>query len=489
MPIPQLPQELIDEIIDAVANANYADEPDKTTLHCCALTSRSWLIRARAHLFSTITLTEPPTVMAFTDLLLSSPPSILGLFPLPPVGSLVHHLRLGTPNSSHGSQGSRGHRFSFFTIDNIPTAFLPNLFTLSIAELPELSVCPTGMSSLREDFRMVQELRLGRGFLSSPLITQLLGGFPRLVNLQLTYDARSRDRVGLRLLDDEWPCYRLPSSVKKLGLGVPDAPILEWLVHHGGLARNQLRSLSILFQPLDDVRPLQETLKHYGGTLTELSLGYADPPFVLTCGTSPCDRAHYVSSLLRVIKTSPLVQNTTLRTLRIEGCDALEQDHPRQDLFAWIPTLLQQIRSGCLEEVTLAFRYLRERDAHSLSWIDWAAIDALFEAAPLQTVRRFIVEVQESEVPRIALHRMVTALLPATARRGALRVRCMDDALQGGVRKHIKGLKYVSLLDCVEEDDAPIFQRDRSSMAEEYGYYEKALAEEGLLDIEMSEAY
>ncbi|OSD07769.1 hypothetical protein PYCCODRAFT_1429990 [Trametes coccinea BRFM310] len=492
MPIRQLPQELIDEIIDAVANAGHTDEPDKTTLRCCALTARSWFVRARCHLFSTITLTEPSTVMAFTDLLLSSPSSISGLPPLSPVGHLVRHLRLGTPDLSHQNQDSRGHSFSFFTIDNIPIALLTNLATLSIAEVPELSTYPAGMATLCEDFRVVQELRLHRGFFSAQTITQLLKGFPQLVNLQLTYGPHSRHAFGVCLFGDERPCLRLPVSLKKLGLGVPDAPITEWLVDHGGLARNQLRSLSMLFQPMDDLHPLQMMLHHCGETLTELSVGFADPPFVLLFGAAPSiGRAHYVQSLLQVLKNSPLRQNNVLRTLRIVGCDALEQDHHRQDLYSWIPTLLQQIRSVCIEEVTLAFRAVRQQDAPGLSWIDWAAIDGLFEAPPLNSIPRLVVEIQESEVSRSVLVRAVAALLPAVAQRGALRIRCLGELPQGQrVRKHAEGLEYMSRLDYAEEVQAATApQRDRSSMVDEYQYYQKVLAEEGLLDVQMSDVY
>jgi len=48
---PDIPQELIDEIIDHCSG-------DKRTLKACSLTSRAWVHRTRKHLFSKLTLTD-----------------------------------------------------------------------------------------------------------------------------------------------------------------------------------------------------------------------------------------------------------------------------------------------------------------------------------------------------------------------------------------------------------------------------------------------
>ena len=49
--LPDIPQEIIDEIIDRCAE-------DKRTLIACSLTSRTWVYRTRKHLFSKLTLTD-----------------------------------------------------------------------------------------------------------------------------------------------------------------------------------------------------------------------------------------------------------------------------------------------------------------------------------------------------------------------------------------------------------------------------------------------
>ncbi|KAI8985016.1 hypothetical protein BD414DRAFT_490031 [Trametes punicea] len=475
MPMPQLPQELIDAIIDAVVDAN--DEwRDEDTLRSCTLTSRFWVTKARSHLFSTITLMEPPTVAAFTNLILSPPRVKLHLIPLVPVRHLVRHLRLGAPMPLDGARRGRECGFSFFTIHDIPTTLLEHLDTLSIAKLPDVHFSPTYMPSLHEDFRFIKNLRLNRGFIASQTLAQLLSGFPELSSLKFTYDCLPPDRLGICLLDDSPPPMHLPLSVRELGLGLPDMPIVQWLVDQGGLAYDQLHSLSILFQPLGQLQALQSMLRHCSKTLTELSVGYANPPFVLQIGTVPRDRAEFTKSLCEVFEASPIKDYTGLRFLRVEGCDALEEGHtPHLNLHSWIPSLLRQIRSERIEEVTFAFRRIRQADLPLLSWIDWSAIGALFESSPLSSVQRLIVEVAESEVARQELYEWLAVLLPWIARRDALRVRCIKEIRQGDRNaRRTNGLVYMTILDCLAQEEILSACRESASVVEEFEWYQKA---------------
>ncbi|KAI0330104.1 hypothetical protein GY45DRAFT_787677 [Cubamyces sp. BRFM 1775] len=464
----RLPQEIIDEIIDAVGS-----ERDTRTLRSCALTCISWVPRARRHLFSTVTLTEPSSVRAFVGRLHSPPPRIR-LRPnlLPPVGHLVRHLCLGVPIAPNSRQDARRYEFSFYTIEDINPSLMPNLTTLSIAEIPEPHFYASAVQWLCQGFKSVRTLRLSKGILAPETLTRILGGFPRLSSLQLTYPEAYRDRVGIRLIGDGIPRVRLRHNVQHLVLGVPDLPVVEWLVQHGGLARTQLASLSLLFQPQDDLQAVQAMMHHSGRTLTELSVGYADPPYVLPLEGSLRPRMEFVQAVQDLFKYSPLKANMELKALRIEGCEAIEHSRPtRQDFHAWIPVLLQQVRSERLQTVTLAFRRLRQIDSSRLSWIDWAAIDNLLATSPLRLVRRIEIEVKESEIHRDQLLQRVAALLPLAARRGVLRVRVLKDSpMSQWDRKPISALQYVSLMDCV---DPPVHQDSGSAAyAEEYEYYQ-----------------
>ncbi|KAJ8481342.1 hypothetical protein ONZ51_g6054 [Trametes cubensis] len=463
-----LPQEIIDEIIDAVAS-----ERDVRTLRACALTCISWVPRTRRHFFSTITLTEPSTVRAFVSRLHSPPPRIR-LRPnlLPPVGHLVRHLRLGVPIAPNSQQDGGRYAFSFYTIEDINPSLMPNLTTLSIAEIPEPHFYASAIQWLYQGFKSVKTLRLSKGILAPETLTRILGGFPRLSSLQLTYPEAYRDRVGIRLIGEGIPRVRLRHGVQHLVLGVPDLPIVEWLVQQGGLARTQLTSLSLLFQPQDDLHAVQAMLHHCSRTLTELSIGYADPPYVLPIEGSLKGRKEFVQSAQDLFKYSSLKTNTSLRTLRIEGCEAIEHTRStRHELHSWIPALLQQIRSGRLETVTLSFRCLRQIDSSRLSWIDWAAVDTLLATGPLKFVRRVEVEVEKSEIQRGQLLQQVAALLPLVTRRGSLRVRVLEECPSSQwEREPISELQYMTLMDCV---DPPVHQGTGSTVyAEEYEYYQ-----------------
>ncbi|KAH9896638.1 hypothetical protein C8Q73DRAFT_418491 [Cubamyces lactineus] len=465
----RLPQEIIDEIIDAVAS----ERAHVSTLRSCALTCASWVPRARRHLFSTVTLTEPSTVRAFVDRL-HTPPPRTRLRPslLPPVGHLVRHLRLGVPVAPNSRQDGRRYDFSFYTIEDINPALMPNLTTLSVAEIPEPHFYASAFRWLCQGFKTVKTLRLSRGILAPETLARILGGFPRLSSLQLSYPEAYRDCVGIRLIGEGIPRVRLRHSVQHLILGVPDLPIVEWLVQYGGLACTQLVSLSLLFQPQDDLQAVQAMLHHTGRTLTELSIGYADPPYVLPLEGTLRHRLEFVQGIQDLFKYSPLKANLALRALRIEGCEAIEHTRPtRQDLHSWIPVLLQQIRAVRLETVTLSFRRLRQIDSSRLSWIDWAAVDTLLATSPLKTVRRIEVEVEESEIQRDQLFHRVAALLPRAAWRGALRVRVLRECpMSQWDRKPISELQYMTLMDCV---DPPVHQDSGSAAyAEEYEYYQ-----------------
>ncbi|KAI0764005.1 hypothetical protein BD413DRAFT_616040 [Trametes elegans] len=456
MSYPQLPQELVDEIIDRVAQSQ-----DNEDLRACARTSRSWLPRARNYLWSTVTLMEPRTVRAFAIRVTAPKQIVVDSVPLPPVGPMVRHLRLGVPMSFQEMRRRRNYGFSFSTIADIPTSALPNLVALSIAELPELWLHAQSMRGLAQSFASVTTLRIHKGLLLPDAVSILWGGFPRLESVHFEYDAAhyARDRLGVRVLGRVEPKARLPPSVRELGLGVPDEEVVEWLVRDDGLARDQLRALHILFQPLDDLRALRAMLHLCGRALEELSVGYADPPFVLPLGLPPLPRADFVQSIMEVFESLPLGENTALRALRVDGCEAIEHlEPPRGELYGWIPVLLDQIRSERVEKVTLAFRYIRREDPATLPWLDWGAIDRILASAPLDTVERVIIAVEQSEIAREAVYARVGGLLPSVARRGALCVRCDKELLGPEDRVRVLAAnapRYVTILDCVEDALSP----------------------------------
>ncbi|KAI0353371.1 hypothetical protein OH77DRAFT_624814 [Trametes cingulata] len=413
---------------------------------------------------------EPSTVRAFANMVYH-PSCFAPDLGLPSIAMLVRHLRLGVPLTPQQIRKRRGYGFSFPTIDDIPVYRLPNLETLSIAEIPGISFHMSSMKCLCEDFRSVKNLHLHRGLFAPETLTSLLSGFPRLVSLSFHYKGCPHDGLGIRLLGDGPPRTSLPSSLNELSLGLPDPPLVEWLVQYGGVAPSQLTSLEILFQPLDDLRPLQAMLYHVGKTLTDLTVGYVDPPYVIPIGFKWQDRADFVYAASEVFAGSTLRGNTVLRVLRIEGCDPIERTQPpEQALHSWIPTLLRQVQSKHIEEVTFAFRRLRQTDSPMLSWMDWVTIEALLDSAPLNQVRRIIVEVEQSEIPQADLYRRVAVLLPLVARRDALRVRCIAELSQDEWdRSTPRAPKYMTVLDCVDVPVTPIYPEAMDSY-EDYIY-------------------
>ncbi|KAI0646088.1 hypothetical protein C8Q79DRAFT_960936 [Trametes meyenii] len=485
MPLPHLPQELIDEIIDTVASCRR----DPYVLSACTLVCSSWTPRARSHLLSTVTLMEPSTVTAFMNTILYSSPIMLNHEPLPLMKDIIQHLRLGTPMVLKEKRERQGYGFAFFTINDIITSKLPNLKTLSIAEFPDFPFYRASLRSLREDFRSVKNLHLHRGIIVPETLACLLAGFPQLSSLRLTYDGIPRDRLGIRLFGSHVPRgEHLPPSLTELHLGVPDVPLVEWLVDGEGLRYNQLRSLSLLFQPLDDLRALKSMLQHCGGAVRDLSIGYGDPPYILPLGLEKRHRIEFVYSIADVFIRSPLAENKVLRSLRIEGCESFEHTQPvRQDAHSWIPVVLKQIRSEAIEEITFVFRRLRRTDSPMLSWMSWNAIDGLFQISPLCRVRRITIEIEESEVPRSEVFKRVAVSLPiVTRRRDLLRVECFHELTERECdRNPPLEPRFMSVLDWVEEELSPITSLvETSSYPEEWDsasdYYSEGLTESGI---------
>lgn len=70
--VPSLPLEVYEEIVDHIGFSRYEAELRLKTLLFCCLAFKSWLIRCRSHLFTTVTLKDAVQYRLFVDSLKSN---------------------------------------------------------------------------------------------------------------------------------------------------------------------------------------------------------------------------------------------------------------------------------------------------------------------------------------------------------------------------------------------------------------------------------
>ena len=474
----RIPQEIVDMIIDAIAEY----PKDEECLRSCTLVCKSWRPRSRTHLFSMITLADEATSAAFQRLLENDTSLKQSQNGVSPVAHLVRHLRYGLPTST----GDPDEGITWTAECPIPTLpsntvkLLRRLDTLSIAQL-HMDECQELL--LKSDYGSIRTLYIHSGKMlyapngvgPGPSFTEFIRNtFPNLEVLHIGYEDRPRDVLGIQYLTSNVfritrlasPTTKLliPSSLRTLSLGVPTPDLIGELTADNGLATYlSLRSLAFLVQPTDDPRS-STVMKLLGAShLTSLSIGLASPWYYAASvttssfvhpGACTIDCRAFSRAFADALAASPLQANAArLRTLRVEGCDVHGTD--TDGMHDWVPALLAQVdpaRAPVLERVTFAFGRVRDADSEDVSWIDWAEVLRALGGHARHLV--VVVEVRRSEVPRAVLYERFARLLPPFARRDHLQVRCFEEVPREqwipGPRQHPKVIMPMEYLEALE---------------------------------------
>ena len=211
-PGPAIPTEVVEQIIDMVAEVelrfNKEDVQLRTySLYACSLVARSWVPRSRLHLYPFVELSSDRKTRRFMNSLAQSPA----------LGQFVETLQIRPHNEDERTCG-----WIFKALTTLPP-LLPNLRELAFCELPDLrQECIVVLSR----FRTVESLVLfNLNKQSLREIVQLISRFPQLRRL---YECTCLWELPGRYYS------RKQHSLTTLMANTPreghDRPFLEWVL-------------------------------------------------------------------------------------------------------------------------------------------------------------------------------------------------------------------------------------------------------------------
>ncbi|KAH9838477.1 uncharacterized protein C8Q71DRAFT_795941 [Rhodofomes roseus] len=379
-PIYDLPCELRDTVIDLLYE-------DHGSLKACSLTCRSWLSRARYHLFRTMSIDRGRTGDAFARLLRSSPA----------ISAYVQNMDINGSQSqcSWWNTDSRKGMFSWPTLgpptrahtetdlteaDTWLRRILPeDMHLLAKVKSLRISALPLGGGltiTLQPHFKQIKVLSVDgcKALAFSDFIT-FLRAFPRLKSLHLLaiqWLPRNHNQ-------GEGPTQPLP-LLRSLELShkVDAAPFVSWMIEEE--AHTELTSLNCSISGQQCASAISRLLKALGATLGSLVIVFRETG----------DGA----DILRK-SALELTHSTGLQSIRIQCstvCSTLLHSSYRPSL-SWIVILLATANSIHLKELTISI------SASDLCALNMEGLDVVLAHARYGGLERVVFEIDFQKHP------------------------------------------------------------------------------------------
>lgn len=422
---PVFPPELFDETLDHLWD-------DPKALSACSLTCRAWVPTTRLHLFRTVRLDSESSCTEFSALLQSTPA----------IARCVRKLTISAQYSGVGTD-ARGREDDGWVNSSAPIARTlgahSRVNTLAFSRLRWTSLDQGTRDAYKALFKGVKTLLLFEvRFHTSGDVLEFLDAFPDLEELYfhaVSWDFESAPPADPASASD-WLSMQTRTSAgdKKMHLSYlfldpRSSPTLvtEWILSHP--FEQKLRTIQLCWREMDTTKALGDLLQASGSSLERLQIEF--PSGITEEGTRRATFATLdTDSAIAVLHNHvSLVHNTSLRSLSFGGLD-VTLDSARTflstHLFPWVASMLADLHSPLLREVTFE---LETPDAEGLHGLDWARIDT--ELSKLEftglTVRFYVNCDAWSRGSKLEeqIRDEIANRLPGFKNRGTLRVSCI----------------------------------------------------------------
>ncbi|EMD39708.1 hypothetical protein CERSUDRAFT_112012 [Gelatoporia subvermispora B] len=369
--VPTLPPELTDRILDHL-------EGDRQALANCGLVCRTWLPRSRYHFFRELKLTSKNTKQ-LVQLLRDGPA----------IGQHVSHLAIVTLREDN----------SEWHVDLLPKVLpsLPNVTTL------ELRGRGAYQSKNFKDIAPVTSLKFHAcEFAALKDVTTLLCAFPRLDTLTIESTLIARGEEDPSLTDT----YRPPiKNITVMSSALNPEPFVNWLVSGG--VHEGFESLTLLPIQKPALIPVGKFIKSAGPSLKhfEIALLEVGPEMFTDIFEEHFSLSH--CTMLRSIAfASPF-----------EYAMAFQTGHAS---FSWIASMLSQVTSRDLEEVSFT---VYPPDTIKFTTPEWKHMAKLLQSDQFKNLKRvrFLGRCLEDTEGNNIVKRIQT-VLPDLDKRGLLQV-------------------------------------------------------------------
>ncbi|KAI0341958.1 hypothetical protein BDW22DRAFT_222007 [Trametopsis cervina] len=398
-PVPRIPPELTDRIIDYLRH-------DVCALSNCSLTCKSWLPRSRHHRFKKVAV----DVISWQSLLRL-------LVRTPEIGTLVRSLCI-----CHQTKNRIG-------LSRIPTwnsellaALTDRLVNVERLQLDTIDVNPPTTEVLKAAFPRIQTLYLARVHIENVMtLFALFEFFTRLREVRFV-------DVFLKHIHTRQRVIASPNR-SSTATGFPTLTTLRFQSRVFGdiialsvinrlvtcdLHRN-IHTLEMPDVQRPDIPHLMVLLRSLGPALQHLYIGFADPDRTANPDAS--------GSLT-------LTHCTALRTLGIRSINIVPDDaqgqsrHP-SNILSWVPELLTSCSSPLLEHVHLRIRAGGACFEH-LTYFDWARVADVLCSGRFIGLRRLTFEIIRGDNVKDTIVPFIRAKLAEMHRRRRVVMRFLQ---------------------------------------------------------------
>ncbi|KAI0695450.1 hypothetical protein BC835DRAFT_1306006 [Cytidiella melzeri] len=381
-PVPRIPPELSDRIIDYLRD-------DACALSTCSLICKTWLPRTRYNRFNTLVIDAR---------------SGGGLLPLlartPAIQPVVRVLRICYRKKS-GIGPARGWIWEGPLL-NAVTCMLPNVEQLELDNI-DLHACMVKV--LQHNLRHVHTLYLTQVHLPGPwVLFMLLMFFTNVRNLYLAdvflHHKPSNDQIAhcpsdLEASTDAQTLTTLRFQSRTSG-DIIAPSVFHWLVTCN--MHTNITTLQIPDIRKTDVPKTMALLRALGPTLQHLYIGFSDYDRAVT---------HDVSNGILTLKHCTGLRTLGLWSINLVSPLEVMKGTTHSQQHTWVSELLASCSSSSIEHVHLRIR-AGGADYKHLTYFDWARVDSvLCERAHYGALRRLTCEiirgdsVKETVVPYI----------------------------------------------------------------------------------------
>ncbi|KAJ7176675.1 hypothetical protein C8R46DRAFT_1213260 [Mycena filopes] len=380
MTVPQLPQELVEEIVDHLAG-------DSTSLKACSLVSRVWLNRSRSYLFETCSIV-PRNILPLRDFLRS-----------PVACTFAPYVRNVKAARYHWSKND--HHFNEIAPDLRRCLTGVRALDMTFGVVPAAHTDAFFRSGFLASFPHATQLTLTCNFEGNsdlepppPAVDMICRLFPALQALHVREISDVVPTSGPGLVTPAIPTP--PRGLRTLRLGArATALILGWLT-----AANHLPHIHTLTLPVlkaRDVPIVRAALQQLGGAVRHLDITF---------------RTSLLANDVHPEAVFNFALHPSLRTLTLRDQSWTAQDPAQMDSSSHLIKLLSPLDAPELERIELEIPLSLYNDGG----FDWPALDLLLSSSRFRSLRKVVVTPTERHQVEFSL----PEVLPLLAASGIL---------------------------------------------------------------------
>ncbi|KAI0748638.1 hypothetical protein C8Q80DRAFT_1172914 [Daedaleopsis nitida] len=333
-----IPPELCDQTIDHLWD-------DLEALRACSLACKDWLPSSRFHLFRNVRLRHADDMTRFRALLTSNPT----------IAHCVRKLSLSADYDGATPDGTAREDDAWVNGAAELFPLLDQVTTLALARVRWHALNEETRRAFAGVSKSVRQLFLFEvSFDASRDVIAFLSAFPALHELYFQAvswktDSPSPFENGSDALLD---AGRMQLSYLFLDPKSSPTLVTEWLLQHP--YDHQLQTIQLCWRELENTQSVGDLLQASGSSLESLHVEFP-------AGVS--EDAVLQNHL-------SLAHNTGLRALHFGGLDVrASQEFVSHRLFPWVTTMLSQVRSRELQEVSFALEIASVQDLLALEWV------------------------------------------------------------------------------------------------------------------------